>query len=119
MARISQEFYCGECKHYFFVRLNSQLTHEVLIVCPNTACNHEHRRCVVNGEIRELGRFQSDIREEIVSTPVSLSKEPRTLKMRNAALDRLQAYSGRRDGVTIECSQLWTDIALRDQGVET
>lgn len=71
MGRISQEFYCGECKGYFVVRLNIELNHEVEIACPN--CGHEHRRCIVDGLIFEQGRHTGT--EIKLNGSVSCSRE--------------------------------------------
>jgi uncharacterized Zn finger protein (UPF0148 family) len=74
--RVSQEFYCGHCDGYFFVRLNAALKYEVLIVCPN--CGHEHQRVINKGVISEKGRFQNEVKEKIRSTKATYSKTSRT-----------------------------------------
>ncbi len=99
MARVSQEFYCGECKHYFIVRLNMSLNQEVHIQCPNNACKHEHRRCIKNGLIFESGRYHTDAKEEVLPNPATLSKTPKTDKMKKAHEE--SSYNQRRDGVPL------------------
>lgn len=116
MARISQEFYCGECKGYFLVRLNMALNFEAEIVCPN--CGHKHRRCVKDGQIYEGGRFNTDSKEEIMPTKASYSKTPLTEKMQKA--HEKNDFNGRRDGVVV-CDRppmydRWLEIAARERG---
>lgn len=114
MERITQEFYCGECKGYFLVRLNMSLNFEALIKCPN--CGHEHRRVVKNGEIFEQGRHQVDVRETILTTMATYSKEPFTDKMKKAHTK--QSWDGRRDGVPIDhmLADRWLQVAARERG---
>jgi hypothetical protein len=95
--RVWQEFYCGECDGYFDVKLNMGLNYEVEVVCPN--CEHKHRRCIKDGQIFESGRYNSAIKEEIISTKAAYHKKPRTKAMNNASKD--SRWSGRRDGVVI------------------
>lgn len=103
--RLSQEFYCGECEGYFIVRLNRQLNHVAIIRCPN--CKHEHRRCIVNGQIFEDGRYKTEHKERLLPTMAGYSKTPRTQVMRDSWY--------RRDGVAIDdndrilLAELWLD----------
>lgn len=113
MGRISQEFYCGECKGYFVVRLNIELNHEVEIACPN--CGHEHRRCIVDGLIFEQGRHTTQVKEKILVTKANYSKTPITEKMREA---HNRAYGGRRDGVPLPMMDQWLNVAARERGEE-
>ncbi len=112
MARVSQEFHCGNCSGYFVVRLNLGLNHEVEIVCPG--CGHEHRRCVKNGLIFEAGRFKTDSKEKIRPTKAAFSKTPITDKMKKAQYGR--------DGVELsgatldEYRQRWLEVAARERG---
>lgn len=120
MGRVSQEFYCGECDHYFVVRLNMALNHEALIVCPNKDCKHEHRRCIVEGIIYEQGRFETDHEEEILPNPATLSKTPITDKMRKAAeTEGPRSYcKKRRDGVPLgPLAESWARTSLREKGL--
>lgn len=120
MDRVSQEFYCGECSGYFLIRLNTALNHEAEIKCPN--CGHEHRRCVVNGEIFEKGRHTTTSREKILTSMASYSKTPITQKMRDAHEGK--QFHGRRDGVVLErdpatqaeFNERWLSIAARERG---
>ena len=113
MERISQEFYCSECKGYFLVRLNTSLNQGVEIVCPN--CGHEHRRCIVDGQIFENGRFKTDVKEKIRPTKTSYSKEPLTTKMKQAG-----DWGQRRDGsiLTELMRSRWLEKAADDQGID-
>ena len=116
MERVSQEFYCHECDGYFLVRLNTAINHEVEVRCPN--CGHEHRRCIVHGQILENGRYKSDVREKILTSMANYSKTPRTHKMQE---DEKSKKWGRRDGVIIErdpqtqieFNERWLNVAQR------
>ena len=110
--RQSQEFYCGECRGYFIVRLNMALNHEALIKCPN--CGHEHQRCVNNGVIYERGRFANSVKETVRPMKSSYSKKPRTKAMEEA--HEKNSYRDRRDGVKMSRQQLsrWAEIADRE-----
>lgn len=110
MERLLQEFFCGECVGYFHVKLNVALNHEVEIVCPN--CKHEHRRCIVNGQIFESGRYETSSKEKIRPTPASYSKTPLTQKMRDAHEKR----GSRRDGVPVPMYDRWLEVAAREKG---
>lgn len=108
MSRILQEFYCGECKGYFLVKLNIHLNHEVEIICPN--CNHEHRRCIVDGQIFENGRYKTDSKEKIRPTNVSYSKEPKTTHMQQAKWSRNSAI------LTDQMQSRWIEKAYDERG---
>lgn len=92
--RVLQEFYCGNCRHYFTAKLNVSLNHEVMVRCPG--CGHEHHRCIVNGVIKEQGRGTSKVAETVVASKASLSDKPVTQAMMNAT-----GYNSRRDGVVL------------------
>jgi DNA-directed RNA polymerase subunit RPC12/RpoP len=113
MSKTSQEFYCGECRGYFVVRLNMSINHEAEIVCPN--CGHEHRRSIVDGHILENGRYRSESRERVITTKANYSKEPVTEKMRQA-----HARNGsRRDGVLMTeafIHEQWMNVVGRERG---
>lgn len=47
--RVEVEFYCNECKHYIYIKINTGLEGNHIIHCP--ICDHEHFRVVVNGII--------------------------------------------------------------------
>jgi hypothetical protein len=99
MARVFQEFYCGECDGYFRCKINMGITHGVKLVCPN--CKHEHHRFIENGTILERGRESNSSIEEIMPPKSSYFKEPFTDKMKKAK----NAWTGKRDGVIIEIEQ--------------
>lgn len=109
--RVSQEFYCGECKGYFMVRLNMILNHEVHIKCPN--CGHEHRRVINDGVIYEKGRYDHDVKENVLTTKATYHKEPITERMQKAR----DSWSGRRDGVPMTAEQMlrWAEVAHREK----
>ena len=97
MAKTSQEFYCGECKGYWILILNSYLDgYEVEVVCPN--CNHEHRRCISKGQIVESGRFANAPKEKIISPKSSYHKEPIHIRMDKAK----KSFDSRRDGAVLK-----------------
>jgi predicted RNA-binding Zn-ribbon protein involved in translation (DUF1610 family) len=110
MSSISQEFYCHECNGYFLVRLNMAINHEAEIICPN--CGHEHRRCIIDGQIFEKGRNSTAVKEKIRTTKVNYSKTPFTQKMREAHEN--SSFHGRRDGVPM--FDQWLNVAARERG---
>ena len=76
---IFQEFYCtksgGGCNGYFTVKLNEKINGTVEVVCPN--CGHKHQRVVIDGEIREDGRFNKKPTQELRATMGAYSKKSR------------------------------------------
>jgi ribosomal protein L32 len=92
------------------------LNHVVEIKCPN--CSHLHRRCIKDGQIYEFGRHGTDIKEEILVTMASYSKEPLTQKMKLA--HEQNSYANRRDGAIIPDREpmydRWLEIAARERG---
>lgn len=98
MARINQEFYCGECDGYFFAKINMEITQGVDLVCPN--CGHKHHRFIDKGQIFERGRSSNKAIEEICPVKSSYHKKPVTEKMKEA--EKKDKWSGRRDGVPVE-----------------
>jgi hypothetical protein len=106
MDRVLQEFYCGECDGYFRLKLNVSLNYEVEVQCPNPKCKHLHRRCVVDGQIYEQGRYKTDKRETLIASDATYSKTPVTQRMREAHDSKQisEKYRQRRDGVPIEDS---------------
>lgn len=48
-SRVEIEFYCAECRHYTYAKLNRHLNGNHLMRCPN--CGHQHYRVVKNGVI--------------------------------------------------------------------
>lgn len=74
--RTTQEFYCGACDGYFLAHVNRAINHEIIVRCPN--CRHEHRRVVKEGTIYEDGRYSSDVKETLITTQATYSKESRT-----------------------------------------
>ena len=110
--RKSEEFYCNECQGYFIVRLNLALDHEVEIVCPQ--CKHKHRRCIKDGHIFEVGRFNTESKEEIMPTIATYSKEPHSKAMQDAH----KSHGSRRDRVPYRPPMYdrWLDVAARERG---
>jgi len=47
--RIEAEFWCGSCRHYLYVKLNTGLEGNHIIICPE--CGHKHYRLVKSGVI--------------------------------------------------------------------
>jgi len=62
--RMTIEFYCSECAHYLYVRINLALEGNHIVRCPN--CGHRHYRVVQKGIITKE-RFDSayDTADEI------------------------------------------------------
>lgn len=90
--KIWQEFYCGECKGYFRVKLNTAINMAVEMVCPN--CGHEHHRYIKDGVIYENGRYGNEPKEKIYPPKSAYSKEAFTQKMAQS--------KWARDGVVIK-----------------
>jgi hypothetical protein len=95
VARTYQEFYCGNCRTYFMLGLNSHLEgYEIEVVCPE--CKHEHRRCIDKGQIVEAGRHKNAPKEKIIAMKSSCHKEP--IHVRMAKADSGKDYQAHRDG---------------------
>lgn len=104
---VTQEFFCSECKVYFLVTLfTGQTDYEAVVVCPG--CGHEHQRCIHKGEIHEQGRFQTSVKERILSTKASISKEPRTARLKVAT-----EWRQRRDGVPVHNEEMESFLQQR------
>ena len=63
--RIEAEFWCGMCQHYIYVKLNTGLEGNHIVVCPQ--CEHKHYR-VVKGGVITSDRFDEKrgIADEII-----------------------------------------------------
>lgn len=111
--RTSQEFYCGECSGYFLVRLNMALNHGIMVCCPK--CGHEHRRVIKDGVIYENGRYDSTVKEKVLTSMATYHKEPVTEQMKKAHSER--SWGSRRDGITMTDDQLmrWLEVAEREK----
>lgn len=74
--RIEVEFWCGECKHYIYLKLNTALEGNHVVVCPQ--CNHKHYRVVNNGIITG-DRYEEGkcIADEIMPMKSAATKERR------------------------------------------
>jgi len=74
--RIEVEFWCGDCQHYIYLKLNIALEGNHVVVCPQ--CSHKHYRVVKNGIIMgdryEEGKIIAD---EIVPMKSAATKERR------------------------------------------
>jgi hypothetical protein len=88
------------------VKLNVELNRLVEVVCPK--CGHKHRRHITNGVVKEDGRFNGNVVEEICPTIAAWSETPRTKVMQKVA-----GFSGERDGAVVkkESDLVVTDIA--------
>ena len=77
MARLEEEFYCGECKKYFITYLRHNMNGQYTVVCPNEKCKHTHHRVIKNGLVtsdrcnNEAGRL-----EKIIGLASTLSDTP-------------------------------------------
>jgi hypothetical protein len=89
------------------------LNFEAHIKCPK--CGHEHRRVVKDGEIYENGRYTVDVKETILTTMATYSKDPFTDKMKQA-----RGWGDRRDGVPMDHAmrERWLQVAAREQGID-
>lgn len=128
MPRITQEFHCtksgGGCGGFFLATLNMALNMRAEIVCPK--CQHKHIRYIVDGEIRENGRFDSShgqVKEEICPTMGSWSEKPRTIHMtKYAGKDHVKERDGavikkKKDVVPEERSELAASL-IRESWIE-
>mgnify|MGYP001077118266 CR=1 FL=1 len=95
--KIFQEFYCtksgGGCGKYILVKLNIEIDHIVEVCCPN--CGHKHTRNIVNGEIKEGGRWDGKTKEEICPPKSAVSDKPHTTAL-------LEGKGQERDGAVIK-----------------
>jgi hypothetical protein len=120
VERVSQEFYCGECKGYFIIRLRLDYTGKLMVECPLPSCRHQHTRFAKDGVIQEDGRDVSGTNQEvIVSNMATYAKSPLTKEMQDA--EKKKAYMGRRDAVPVNKRsalwERWQVVALREQGL--
>lgn len=54
MAREIFEFYCsGGCQGYILIPIDVEFDCDVIVVCPNPKCKHEHYRRIKDGKITE------------------------------------------------------------------
>lgn len=93
--KVWQEFYCtksgGGCGGYFMIPLNLGLNCRVKIVCPK--CAHEHHRNIVNGEIKESGRFDSKPVEDIIAPLSAYSEKPKSALFTNGGTPKQERDS--------------------------
>lgn len=76
-SRVEVEFWCGECEHYIYVKINSALDGNHVMVCPQ--CGHKHYRLVKRGIIT-ADRYNENqaIADEIICTKsAAVPKEKR------------------------------------------
>lgn len=77
MPRVYQEFYCatsgGGCGGFITVRLNMAIIGVVEIVCPK--CKHKHQRKIKNGVLTDDGRYETNIKQEIIPVLAAWSKK--------------------------------------------
>ncbi len=77
---IFQEFYCtssgGGCGGYVMAQINKNLNGTMEFICPK--CKHAHQRSVVDGEIKEDGRFHNKPTQTIHPPMAAWSKKQRT-----------------------------------------
>jgi hypothetical protein len=84
----------------------------VEIRCPN--CDHQHRRCIKDGQILEQGRHSSPSKEIIRPLKSTYSKQPLTEKMREAQESNRSARDG--ECVSHEMFNRWLEVAARERG---
>lgn len=112
---IFQEFYCtisgGGCGGYFRVKLNDKLNGVVEVVCPK--CGHKHQRTIVDGEIRETGRYGSSPVQEIRTTLSAWSEKPLAPKPKQTERD--SNVIARNDDFLRE---LWFELHAEVGGVD-
>jgi hypothetical protein len=71
---------------------------------------------VKDGQIYEQGRHQVDVKETILTTMATYSKEPFTDKKKKAHDG--SSWGGRRDGAQLDyaMAERWLQVAAREQG---
>ncbi len=107
MSKIWQEIHCtksgGGCGGFVLVKLNMPLNMRAEIVCPK--CKRKHIRHIIDGEVRESGRFDSshgNVVEEICPTIAAWADEPRTVELeKHAGKDHVKE----RDGAIIKSEE--------------
>jgi len=110
MAKVYQEFYCGNCSKgtYIRVKLNMSLNHVVEIECPR--CKHLHKRAIKNGVIFEDGRENGMTVEQICPPLSACSDEPVSQIMIDAKLKG--NYAAKRNGQVIETDAVMVGASM-------
>ena len=102
MASVWQEIHCtgsgGGCGGFVLVKLNVSLNRRVTLICPK--CQHQHRRCIKDGQVVEAGRFDGDAQEELCPTLAAWSQTPRTKCMQKVV--KTKDFGKERDGAVIK-----------------
>lgn len=102
MSSVWQEIHCtksgGGCGGFILVKLDVSLNHRVTVICPK--CQHQHQRCVKDGQIVEDGRFTGEAKEELCPTIAAWSEKPKTRCMQS--IIKKQDVRNERDGVVIK-----------------
>ena len=89
--RVEIEFWCAECQHYIYLKLNTQLQGNHVVVCPK--CQHKHYRLVENGIITS-DRYTEGrvIADEIMPMPsAAVPKDQRRIRGEIAVLREMEA----------------------------
>lgn len=89
--RVEIEFWCANCSHYIYLKLNTQLQGNHVVICP--ICQHKHYRLVENGIITS-DRFTEGygIADEIMPMPsAAVPKEQRRVRGEIAVLREMEA----------------------------
>jgi hypothetical protein len=89
--RVEIEFWCAECQHYIYLKLNTQLQGNHVVICPK--CQHKHYRLVENGIITS-DRYHEDraIADEIIPMPsAAVPKDQRRVRGEIAVLREMEA----------------------------
>jgi len=107
--KVWQEWYCtvsgGGCGGYISTKINIGIKGVVEMICPK--CGHRHQRKIVNGMIKEQGRFTSNPSQEICPTMAAYSKEPRTVSLK-------EMKGNERDGVKMSSDELQAQAILNE-----
>lgn len=89
--RVMIEFYCQECDHYTYIRMNLSLSGNHIMNCPN--CNHKHYRAVKKGIITS-DRFDKNIPNShtlIAMKSACVSSDQRRVRGKIAHLREMEA----------------------------
>lgn len=88
--RVEVEFWCTNCSHYLYIKLNTSLDGNHIVVCPQ--CDHKHYRLVKNGIITGDRYNEGEaIADEIIPMKSAATKERRTNRGNIALLREMEA----------------------------
>jgi len=106
MGRVTQEMYCtksgGGCGGYIKIKINMDLNHIVKVICPK--CGHDHQRCIEDGVIKERGRNNGNVVEDLCPTMAAYRTEDEGPWSQHLLdmVSKNDRISNERDGVVLD-----------------